>query len=158
MDETPFADDLREFLSLLATNEVAFMLVGGFAVALHGHPRATADVDLWIDSSEANVARIARALEAFGFRPTATDLQCLRSPGKILRMGYPPARIELLTTPAGVEFEPCRARAVGKSLFGVEVPTISLDDLIVNKRATGRAKDALDADELERIRRGRRGA
>lgn len=158
MDETPFADDLREFLSLLATNEVAFMLVGGFAVALHGHPRATADVDLWIDSSEANVARIARALEAFGFRPTAADLQCLRSPGKILRMGYPPARIELLTTPAGVEFEPCRTRAVDKTLFGVEVPTISLDDLIVNKRATGRAKDALDADELERIRRGRRGA
>ena len=67
-------------------------------------------------------------------------------------MGYPPTRIELLTAPAGVEFGPCRARAVTKDLFGVAVPVIGLDDLIANKRAAGRPKDLIDAAELERIR------
>lgn len=153
MDESPFADDLREFLRLLATHEVSFMLIGGYAVALHGFPRATADVDLWIEPTAGNVDRVRRALEAFGFRPSDDDVESLCTPGRILRMGYPPARIELMTAPAGVEFGPCLGRAVPRQLLGVDVLTISLDDLIANKRATGRAKDAIDAVELERIRR-----
>lgn len=72
-------------------------------------------------------------------------------------MGYPPSRIELLTAPAGVVFAPCRGRAVVKDVFGVEVPVISLEDLIANKRAAGRPKDLIDAAELERIRDRRQG-
>lgn len=152
MDEQPSSDDLREFLRLLTKHRVDFMLVGGFAVALHGFPRATADFDLWIDTSTANTGRVLGALRDFGFAPDDETARALATPGKILRMGYPPSRIELLTAPAGVVFAPCHARAVMKDVFGVEVPVISLDDLIANKRAAGRPKDLIDAAELERIR------
>lgn len=152
MDELPSSDDLRGFLKSLTEHEVSFLVLGGYAVALHGYPRATADFDLWIKSSPANAERVLAALRDFGFTPTEEAAQALLTPGKILRMGYPPTRIELLTAPAGVEFGPCRARAVMKDLFGVAVPVIGLDDLIANKRAAGRPKDLIDAAELERIR------
>jgi hypothetical protein len=152
LDELPSSDDLREFLKSLTEREVAFLLIGGFAVALHGYPRATADFDLWVESSAANGERVLAALRDFGFMPTDDAARALVTPGKILRMGYPPTRIELLTAPAGVEFGPCRSRAVMKDLFGVAVPVIGLDDLIANKRAAGRPKDLIDVAELERIR------
>jgi predicted nucleotidyltransferase len=152
LDELPSSDDLREFLKSLTAREVSFLVLGGYAVALHGYPRATADFDPWVDSSAINADRVLAALRDFGFTPTEEAAQALRTPGKVLRMGYPPTRIELLTAPAGVEFGPCRARAVTKDLFGVAVPVIGLDDLIANKRAAGRPKDLIDAAELERIR------
>lgn len=153
MDERPLTDDLREFLKSLTRNEVAFMLVGGYAVALHGFPRATADMDIWVSTEPANVERVLEAIRDFGFAPDADAATALRTPGKVLRMGYPPARVELLTAPAGVEFGPCMGRAEIHEALGVKVPTIGLDDLIANKRAAGRPKDLIDADELERIRR-----
>jgi hypothetical protein len=152
MDERPLTDDLHEFLKSLTRNDVAFMLVGGYAVALHGFPRATADMDIWIDTDPANVERVLSALRDFGFAPDADAASALRTPGKVLRMGYPPARIELLTAPAGVEFGACMGRAEIHEALGVRVPTIGLDDLIANKRAAGRPKDLIDASELERIR------
>ena len=153
MDERPLTDDLREFLKSLIRNDVAFMLVGGYAVALHGFPRATADMDVWISTEPSNVDRVIAALRDFGFAPDADAATALRTPGKVLRMGYPPARIELLTAPAGVEFAACMRRAEEREALGVHVPTIAIDDLIANKRAAGRPKDLIDADELERIRR-----
>lgn len=152
MDEQPSSDDLREFLKSLTAHEVEYLLIGGFAVALHGYPRATADLDLWIGVSPANVERVLAALRDFGFDPTEEAARALATPGKILRMGYPPIRIELITAPAGVKFGPCQMRAARKDVFGVAVPVISLDDLITNKRAAGRPKDLIDAAELERIR------
>ena len=116
MDEQPSSDDLREFLRLLTKHRVDFMLVGGFAVALHGFPRATADFDLWIDTTLANTERVLSALRDFGFAPNDETAHALATPGKILRMGYPPSRIELLTAPAGVLFAPCRVRAVMKDV------------------------------------------
>jgi predicted nucleotidyltransferase len=157
MDERPWTDDLREFLRSLTAREVDYLLVGGYAVALHGFPRATADLDLWLETSPANVERTLAALRDFGFAPGPDAAQALATPGKILRLGYPPVRIELLTAPAGVDFLPCRSRAVPKEFLGLEVPTISLDDLIANKRAAGRPKDLVDVAELERIRRESRG-
>jgi len=152
MDGTPWSDDWREFLRLLTANDVEFLLIGGYAVALHGYPRATADLDLWVDVAPRNLERVLRALREFGFDPGPDAASALATPGKILRMGYPPSRIELLTGPAGVEFDACRKRAVPRELLGMSVPTISLDDLIANKRATGRPRDLVDAAELERIR------
>jgi len=152
MDERRLSDDLRAFLRLLTERKVDFMLVGGYAVALHGFPRATSDLDVWISTAPENVDRIVAALREFGFDPGADAIAALTTKGKVLRMGYAPARIELLTAPAGVEFHDCRPRAVTKEALGVPVPTISLDDLIRNKRAAGRTKDLLDVEELERIR------
>jgi len=152
LDELPSSDDLREFLKSLTAHEVSFLVLGGYAVALHGYLRATADFDPWVDSSAINADRVLAALRDFGFTPTEEAAQALRTPGRVLRMGHPPTRTELLTAPAGVEFGPCRARAVTKDLFGVPVPVIGLDDLIANKRAVGSPKDLLDAAELERIR------
>jgi hypothetical protein len=92
------------------------------------------------------------ALRGFGFAPGPAEREALLTPGRILRLGYPPVRIELLTAPSGVEFVSCRSRAVILPIDGTEIPVLSLDDLIANKRAAGRPKDLIDALELERLR------
>jgi hypothetical protein len=152
MDPTPFADDLREFLRSLGRHEVEYLLVGGYAVSLHGFPRNTADLDVWIRPVPANADRVMAALRGFGFAPGPAEREALLTPGRILRLGYPPVRIELLTAPSGVEFVSCRSRAVILPIDGTEIPVLSLDDLIANKRAAGRPKDLIDALELERLR------
>jgi predicted nucleotidyltransferase len=156
MDEQPFADDLREFLRLLTKHKVEHLLIGGYAVSLHGFPRNTGDMDVWVNPSVANAAAIRVALEEFGFATTAETLIALQTPGSILRMGYPPLRIELLTAPSGVAFDECLRRSELMQLGNHAVQTIGLDDLIVNKRAAGRPKDLIDALELERLRNQRR--
>lgn len=152
MEPTPFADDLREFLRSLGSHEVEFLLVGGYAVSLHGFPRNTADLDLWIRPTPANADRVMAALRAFGFTPGPAEREALLTPGRMLRLGYPPVRIELLNAPSGVEFASCRSRAVELCIDGIEIPVLSIDDLIVNKRAAGRPKDLIDVLELERLR------
>jgi predicted nucleotidyltransferase len=152
MELMRFAEDLREFLRSLGRNEVEYLLIGGYAVSLHGFPRTTGDLDLWIRPTAANIERVLGALRQFGFQPGESERKALGTPGSILRLGYPPVRIELLNAPSGVEFAACRDRAVTMQIGGVSVPVLSLDDLVANKRAAGRPKDLIDAMELERIR------
>jgi predicted nucleotidyltransferase len=154
MVEMPFADDLRAFLKSLDAAQAEFIVVGGYAVAFHGFPRNTGDLDIWIRASVDNAPRVERAVRDFGFPIDASARAALLQPDAILRMGYPPIRIELLTQVSGLDFDACRSRAVMIALDDVKVPVLGLDDLIVNKRAAGRPKDLLDLIELERIRRG----
>ena len=148
MDVPLLTDDFREFLRLLNVQGVDYLLVGGYAVGLHGYPRATIDLDVWIRPVADNAERVVAALRAFGFDLPEVQPSLFLSPRALVRFGVPPFRIELMTTIDGVDYEGCRARAVEFDVDGLSVPVISLDDLKTNKRAAGRNKDLADLDNL----------
>jgi hypothetical protein len=148
MDAPLLTDDFREFLRLLGAQRVEYLLIGGYAVALHGYPRATVDLDIWVRVERDNAARIVAALHDFGFDSPLLAERLFLLPDQIVRFGVPPFRIELLTSIAGVDFDACRARAVLMEIDGLTVPVISLDDLKINKRAAGRHKDLADLEYL----------
>jgi len=135
-------------LRLLNANRVEYLLVGGYAVGLHGYPRATIDLDVWVQPTPVNAERILQALREFGFAVPVLEPTLFIDPSSIVRFGVPPFRIEVMTSIDGVEFDTCLARAVEFDLDGVRVPVISLADLKVNKRAAGRHKDLADLENL----------
>src|SRR5580658_8014427 len=142
------ARDFKEFLKSLNSNSVEYLLIGGYAVGIYGHIRATNDLDIWVDISQENAARIDRALREFGFAPPelAPDLFLVRN--SIVRMGVPPFRIEILTSISGVDFESCYAEKEMIQIDELLVPVISLARLRENKAASGRAKDLADLEGL----------
>ena len=123
-------------------------MVGGYAVGHHGYPRATADLDIWIATTEANAEKVADALREFGFNSPQLTPQLFREHDKVVRMGLPPVRIEILTTISGVSFEACFARRTVADLGGEPVNFISLEDLKANKRAAARHQDLADLENL----------
>jgi hypothetical protein len=148
MDAPLLTDDFREFLRLLNANRVEYLLVGGYAVGLHGYPRATVDLDVWVGATPGNAQRVLASLREFGFDLPALESRLFTDPRSIVRLGVAPFRIEVMTSIDGVEFEACRARAVEFEVDDVRVPVISLADLKVNKRAAGRHKDLADLENL----------
>lgn len=141
-------DDFKEFLRLLNSNEVEYLLIGGFAVAYYGYPRATSDIDVWVARSEANSTRVVAALKEFGFGTPELNAELFMKPNCIVRMGVPPMRVEVLTSISGVEFAKCYASRLQAELESIQVSLIGLDDLKKNKRASGRHKDLDDLDNL----------
>lgn len=135
-----------EFVALLARHDVRYMIVGGYALAAHGLPRATGDLDAWIWTDSANADRLLVALDEFGGVGIAHD--DLTSDDCVVRLGYPPYRIDLLTRISGVDFDVAWTRHVEVVLGSVVVPFIGRDDLIANKRATGRPQDVADVLRL----------
>ena len=148
MDEIEFPPDFIEFLRSLNANGVDYLLVGGFAVAIHGYPRATADMDVWVATAQDNAQRIVSALRQFGFDVPGLEPDLFVIPDQIIRMGVAPIRIEILTSIDGVEFADCARRAVTHRIGEDRVPVIGLDDLKANKAASGRNKDLDDLDNL----------
>jgi len=148
MDTPLLTDDFKEFLRLLNANRVDYLLVGGYAVGLHGYPRATVDLDVWVRATPDNADRIVRALRSFGFDLPSLEPQLFLDARSIVRFGTPPFRIEIMTSIDGVAFDACRGRPSVFDVDGVPVPVISLDDLKANKRAAGRNKDLADLDNL----------
>ncbi len=148
MEPIEFPSDFSEFLKLLNDQQVEYLLVGGFAVAIHGYPRATTDIDVWVNRTLENAERIVEALRLFGFDLPTLTRELFLEPDRIVRMGNAPIRIELLTSIDGVEFEDCSSRCVLHLEKGLRIPVISLDDLRINKRASGRNKDLADLDHL----------
>ena len=140
--------DFSEFLKLLNCHHVDYLLVGGFAVGFHGYPRATSDMDIWVSQSPENAGRVVAAIRAFGFNtPNLTEDLFLQR-RRIVRMGHPPIRIEVMNEIDGVTFEECRPAAILAFLDGIQVPIISLADLKRNKLASGRPKDIDDLQQL----------
>ena len=140
--------DFSAFLRLLHTSGAEYLLVGGYAVGFHGYVRATGDIDVWIRRTPDNAARVAAAVRAFGFDvPGLTD-ELFLDPERVVRMGHPPMRVEVLTSVSGVEFETGWAGRVETTWDGVPVRVIGLDSLRQNKRASGRHKDLADLDAL----------
>jgi hypothetical protein len=140
--------DFKEFLSMLKSHGVRYLLIGGYAVGYHGYPRATGDIDIWIAVSPENANRAVETVREFGFSTPDLVPDLFLREQSVVRMGNPPARIEILTTISGVNFDECYERRVDATLDGVEVPIISLADLKANKQASGRYKDLMDLDHL----------
>jgi|SRR6185436_7251382 predicted nucleotidyltransferase len=145
MDTMLLPPDFREFLRLLNSSNVEYLIVGGYAVGYHGYPRPTGDLDIWISNTPANAERVHRALEEFGFDcPLAVLLQ----DNQVVRMGISPFRLEVLTTIDGVKFSECYRERVRGLIDGVDVTLISLPRLLQNKKASGRSKDITDLENL----------
>jgi predicted nucleotidyltransferase len=141
--------DFREFIQSLNDSQVRYLVVGGYAVALHGYPRYTKDIDIWIELAPANASRIVRALEQFGFGSLGLTEQDFLEADTIIQLGYPPRRIDLLTTLPGVDFEQCFAAKIMVEMDGILINFIDLESLKKNKRATGRAQDIADIENLD---------
>ena len=153
-ETTSLTRDFADLLCAFIDHEVRFLVVGAYALAAHGLPRATGDLDVWIEPTPENAGRAMRALRAFG-APTAqlTETE-LATPGVILEIGLPPIRIDILTTISGVSFaEAWPARLIAR-FDEIEVPALGREHLILDKRATGRPKDLIDLRVLERSPRG----
>jgi len=148
MDAPLLTDDFKEFLKSLNANHVDYLLVGGYAVGLHGYPRATIDLDVWVRPDQGNARRVIAALCMFGFETTTLTDDLFIRLDSIVRFGVPPFRIEIMTAIDGVQFDPCHARADTFDVDGLPVPVISLIDLKTNKRAAGRHKDLDDLENL----------
>ncbi|HQE93596.1 MAG TPA: hypothetical protein PLH19_12340 [Anaerolineae bacterium] len=141
--------DFKEFITSLNTNEVRYLVIGGYAVALHGYPRYTKDIDIWIEMSPENADRMVKALEQFGFGSLGLRAADFQVPEQIIQLGYPPSRIDLITTPPGVEFADCYASRIEVEVDDVKVNFIDLENLKRSKRAAGRLQDLADLEHLQ---------
>lgn len=139
--------DFKEFAELLNAEGVEYLVVGGYALAAHGHPRYTGDIDFWIRPTADNIDRLLTVLRRFGFESLglkAVDF----SADAVVQLGQPPRRIDLLTAIDGVQFDDCWTRREEVGLDGVQLAIIGLDDFAKNKRASGRLKDLADLESL----------
>jgi predicted nucleotidyltransferase len=141
--------DFKEFLKLLNDKGVQYLLIGGYAVAYYGYPRATNDIDVWIAIEPENAKQMVAALREFGFDLAELSPNLFMQENKIIRMGNPPMRIEVSTGISGVEFQKCYSERVMDTIDGVEIPIISLENLKINKKAAGRLKDLNDLENLK---------
>jgi hypothetical protein len=148
MATTRLAPDFKEFLQLLRSAKIEYLLVGGYAVGHYGFPRATANLDIWVANHDENASKLVEALRNFGFDLPALNKSLFQEPGHVVRMGVPPVRLEILSSIDGVDFQNCYPRRQVAEIDGVEVNIISLADLKANKRASGRHQDLNDLEKL----------
>lgn len=140
--------DFKEFAELLNARGVEYLVVGGYALAAHGHPRYTGDIDFWVRPTAANLERLLVALRDFGFGSLGLGIADF-SVDTVVQLGQPPRRIDLLTAIDGVDFDACFARREQVDLADVRLNIIGLEDFKANKRASGRLKDLADLESLE---------
>jgi hypothetical protein len=151
-DDPVLPPDFRELLEEFAHAAVDWVLVGGYAVAFHGRPRATKDIDLVLEGSTENLRRASSALARFGAPANVVAAVAAMGPDDIVFLGQPPLRVDLMRRIDGVETDLLFSAAQFAELEGTHVRVISLDHLILNKRTAGRTQDLMDADFLEKIR------
>lgn len=140
--------DFREFAESLAAHRVEYLVVGGYALAAHGHPRYTGDIDFWVRPSADNLERLILALRDFGFGSLGLVAADFAS-DTVVQLGQPPRRIDLLTSIDGVNFDDCYQRKDVVDAGGLRLNIIGLEDFKANKRATGRLKDLADLESLD---------
>lgn len=141
--------DFKEFIELLNGHNVRYLVVGGYAVAFHGYPRYTKDLDVWIELSPENADNIIKALEEFGFGSLGLKSEDFLETDQIIQLGYPPNRIDILTTLKEIKFEDCYKARVEVDIQGLKINFIDPENLKYNKRVTGRPQDVADAENLE---------
>jgi hypothetical protein len=142
--------DFRDLLVLLNRHQVRYLVVGGFAVAVHGAPRYTKDLDIWIEVSAENAARIVAVLDDFGFASLGLRPEDFHDPDVVIQLGYEPNLIDFLTKLTGVEFVAAYPARTSVTINGIDIPVIDRASLIANKRALGRIHDLEDATELDK--------
>ncbi|MBI4203802.1 MAG: hypothetical protein HY527_02140 [Betaproteobacteria bacterium] len=140
--------DFKDFLRLLNSKQVEYLLIGGYAVGYYGYPRATADMDVWIAVHPQNAQKMVEVMGEFGFAVKGLSEELFLTANNVVRLGVPPLRIEVLTTISGVDFGECYRDRVTDILDDVEVHLISLRHLKANKKASGRLKDLSDLENL----------
>ncbi len=145
-------EDYKDMLRALSGEKVKFLLVGAYAMAAHGYPRATMDIDIWIMPSGENVDAVMRALRHFGAPLNDLTREDLLKEGTVFQIGVAPRRIDLINSASGLQFDEVYKRSLSVNVDGIEVRVPSIDDLIRNKRATGRTKDLADAEALESLK------
>lgn len=149
MGTSLFPPDFKEFLKLLNSKQVEYLLIGGYAVSYYGYSRATADMDIWVAINPDNARRVAEAIhEFFGYPVEGATANLFLQENKVARMGVPPFRIEVLTTISGVDFAECYAQRTIEIFDDIPVNLISLQHLKINKKASGRLKDLNDLENL----------
>ena len=144
-----FNPDFKDMLRALSDAKVDFLLVGAYAVAAHGHPRATGDLDLWVRPDAETAPKVYRVLAEFGAPLHDLTIDDLARPGMVFQIGVEPSRIDILTAISGVEFDHAWANRLSVEMDGIQLNVIGRDDLIANKRACGRPKDIADAESLD---------
>lgn len=144
-------EDYKDMLQSLLEENVRFLLVGAYAVAVYGYPRATKDIDIFVRAAPENASSLMRALARFGAPLSEVSESDFATEGIVFQIGSSPRRIDILTRISGVEFERAYANRKTLSVAGIEVPVISLEDLIANKRASGRTQDLADLEKLEAL-------
>ncbi|HEY3885195.1 MAG TPA: hypothetical protein VGL62_08305 [Vicinamibacterales bacterium] len=140
--------DFLDLLRAFADHSVGFLIVGGYALGIHGRPRATGDLDVWVDPTAENAIRVMSALKQFGAPLEQISAEDLSRPGVVFQMGLPPFRIDVLTELSGVVFADAWATRLQAPFGPITAPFIGRDAFIKNKRATGRARDLADIESL----------
>ena len=143
--------DLREFIESLNSRRVDYIVVGGHAVAFHGHPRFTGHIDFFVRPSSQNAERLVEAITEFGFSELHLSADTFTRPNTVVQLGYPPNRIDLLTSISGVDFEEAWSNKAPGELDGLPVFFLGRDALLKNKRASGRDKDLVDVNKLSAV-------
>jgi len=144
-------EDYRDILLAFVDEKVEFLLVGAYALAAHGYPRATMDIDLWVMPSPDNAEAVLRALHRFGAPVVELREGDLQNEGTVFQIGVAPRRIDILTAVSGLRFDEAFVRAIPVDIEGITVRIPTIEDMIRNKRATGRTKDLADAEALEEL-------
>lgn len=145
-------EDYKDMLLALSEEKVRFLLVGAYALAAHGYPRATMDIDIWIMPSPQNADALLRALRRFGAPLHDLTKEDLQKNGTVFQIGVAPRRIDIITAVSGLQFEETYRGSTTVKIEGIEVRIPSIDDLIRNKKASGRTKDLADAEALEYLK------
>ena len=149
--ELELNEDFKDLLKLLDSKNVRYLLIGGYAVILHGHPRLTNDLDVVIAGDGENIDRCLDALRDFGFVGPSLSAALFSKPKSVVRLGVEPIKIEILNYLEGVDFDSAYQRRERRQVEDIVIDVISLPDLLTNKQAVGRDKDALDVKELLKV-------
>ncbi len=141
--------DFREFIALLNAHNIKYLVVGGYAVTIHGYPRYTNDIDIWLWLDQSNAENVIKVLKDFGFASLGIQADDFLHPDKIIQLGYAPNRIDLLTSVSGVEFDDCYPKRYTLNIEGIKIDFIDIENLKKNKKASGRHKDLNDLENLK---------
>jgi hypothetical protein len=148
-DSSTFSQDFREFVELLNRHNVKYLVTGGYAVGVYGHPRYTGDIDFWVSSSMENAHKLVQVFEDFGLKSFGLTATHFSKPDQIIQIGYPPFRIDVLTSIDGVEFKDAWPNRNVIEVDDIAVNFIGLEELKINIKASGRGKDLDDLENLK---------
>ncbi|MDR3012839.1 MAG: nucleotidyl transferase AbiEii/AbiGii toxin family protein [Chitinispirillales bacterium] len=149
--------DFKDMIRIFNEEKVQFIVIGGTAVIIYGYTRLTKDLDLWVWANPANAIRIVKALEKFGAPMHEITAEDFEKEGTIFQIGVAPIRIDIITATVGVKFEEAFRNIENIEADGINIPLISISDLIENKKATGRPQDLIDVEHLEAILKRKKG-
>ncbi|HLT87540.1 MAG TPA: nucleotidyltransferase [Sphingobacterium sp.] len=148
-----FEQDFIDFVQLLNEHQVKYMVVGAYALSVHGRPRHTGDLDIWIKPDAENARKMVKVIADFGFAPLGLTEDDFLRENYVTQLGYPPLRIDILNAISGVDFDEAYDARLETEIDGLQISFISANDFIRNKQASGRAKDLGDIESLEKLKR-----